>query len=358
MASIIETSPGRWRVQIRRKGFPFQSRTFKSKNNAKAWARQTEAAMDRGLFIDQSEARTTTFGDLIQLYIKNVTALRPSASGRIAEEARLRRFLQEEPKLCAFAVLNLRPSHFEAYRDRRLRQVSSRRKGPDGGPVRISPSTVKRELNMFKRILDYRRREMGLAYNPAGADVVRRPTFNDERDVRLTWEERDRLYAACDASRTWWLRPFVEMGFETGARRGSLLRLEWRDVDLERRTALLRAVKNSRNPGVIINHPIGLTPRAVEVLKSLPRGDKRVFPITANAFRLSFNRARAKAEVTHFRFHDTRHERTSSLFEAGWSMIQVMAQTGHRDPKSVKRYANISADHLADALAKLDNGRR
>lgn len=177
---------------------------------------------------------------------------------------------------------------------------------------------------------------------------MRRPSFNDERHVRLTREERECLYAACDESRTWSLRPFVEMGFETGARRGNVLRLK-------HCTALLHAIKkNCRSPGVIINHPIGLSPRAVEILKNLPREDKMVFPITANALRLAFNRAPARAEVTHFRFHETRHERTSSLFEAGWPMIQVMAQTGHRAPKSVKRYANISADHLADALAKLD----
>lgn len=75
--------------------------------------------------------------------------------------------------------------------------------------------------------------------------------------------------------------------------------------------------------------------------------------MTENAFRLAFNRARTKAGVEHFHFHDTRHERISSLFEANWSMVQVMAQTGHKDPKSVKRYANLTGDFLADELAKL-----
>jgi integrase len=159
---------------------------------------------------------------------------------------------------------------------------------------------------------------------------------------------------ACGDARNPWLAAFVELGFETGARRGSLLRLAWDDVALDRKTVLLRGIKNSRSPEKIINHVIGLTPRAVEILKSLPRTDSRVFPMTANAFRLAFNRARAKAGVPHFHFHDTRHERTSSPFEANWSMVQVMAQTGHKDPKSVKRYANLAGDFLADQLAKLE----
>ena len=129
--------------------------------------------------------------------------------------------------------------------------------------------------------------------------------------------------------------------------------LEWSDVNLNQRTALLRGMKNSRNPDKIINHTIGLSPRAVEILKGLPRTEKRVFPMTSNAMRKAFNYARQKAGLTHFRFHDTRHERISSLFEAGWAMPQVMAQSGHRDPKSVMRYTNLSGDYLAQELAKL-----
>jgi hypothetical protein len=31
----------------------------------------------------------------------------------------------------------------------------------------------------------------------------------------------------------------------------------------------------------------------------------------------------------------------SIVLEAGWSDTQVMAQSGHRDPKSLKRYTNL-----------------
>ena len=98
---------------------------------------------------------------------------------------------------------------------------------------------------------------------------------------------------ACGNARNRWLLPFVEMGFETGARRGSLLKLTWDDVDLKGRTAILRGVKNSRSPEKITNHTMGLSPRALEVLEvleALPRSeDGRVFPITSNALRLAFN---------------------------------------------------------------------
>ena len=71
--------------------------------------------MDRGQFIDQSAAKGTTLGDLIRLYMKDVTDRRPGEASRAAERSRLERFLREEKDLCAYAVANLTPEHFEAY---------------------------------------------------------------------------------------------------------------------------------------------------------------------------------------------------------------------------------------------------
>ncbi len=283
--------------------------------------------MDRGLFVDQTAGRATTLGDLVVLYLREVTEKRPNEESRIAETSRLKRFLREERKLCSFAATNLRPEHFEDYRDRRLRQPISRGKSRQSDGKTVAPSTVRRELTLLKRVLDYRRRQLGLLVNSVNTEDVKWPAICDEHDVRLSNVERYRLLEACDLTGHTWLRAFVELGFETAARRGSLLRLEWIDVDLERGTALLRGVKNSRSPDKIINHCIGLTPRAVAILRMLPRKGERVFPLSGNAVRLAFNRARDRAGLSHFRFHDTRHERTSSLFEAGWSMVQVMAQT-------------------------------
>lgn len=107
--------------------------------------------------------------------------------------------------------------------------------------------------------------------------------------------------------------------------------MKWADVDLKERSVLLRAVKNSRSPEELIDVLVGLSPRAIQILKKLPRSlDGRVFPISADALKSAFNRARHKLGLDHFRFHDTRHELISSLIEASWSDTEVMAQSGHR----------------------------
>ena len=51
MASITKHTSG-WQVQIRKQGYQPISKRF----DADVWARITESEMDRGVFIDRSEA--------------------------------------------------------------------------------------------------------------------------------------------------------------------------------------------------------------------------------------------------------------------------------------------------------------
>jgi hypothetical protein len=185
MATIREKAPYQWQVQIRRMGWPNQNATFRTKKDAEAWARKSESEMDRGLFVDQSAGRETTLGDLIEIYLTGVTAHRPSANAQVAETARLRRFQRDERALCSYAAVNLKPEHFEDYRDRRLKHRLKNGKT-------IAPGTVKRELTTLKRVIDYRKRRLGLLVNPVNTEDVKRPAVNDERDVRLSLEDRER----------------------------------------------------------------------------------------------------------------------------------------------------------------------
>ena len=60
MATGQKRGPYQWRVQILKKGFPPQTRTFDVRSEADAWARQVEGEMDRGLFVSRKEAENTT----------------------------------------------------------------------------------------------------------------------------------------------------------------------------------------------------------------------------------------------------------------------------------------------------------
>ena len=58
-----------WRVEVARKGFPEQSKTFKTKASAAAWARKIEYEMDSGTWIDNNETRSNNIDYMIDSLI-------------------------------------------------------------------------------------------------------------------------------------------------------------------------------------------------------------------------------------------------------------------------------------------------
>ena len=53
---------------------PSQTKTFRAKRDAEAWARLTESAMERGLWQNQSEADSTTLSDALDRYGQEVSS--------------------------------------------------------------------------------------------------------------------------------------------------------------------------------------------------------------------------------------------------------------------------------------------
>jgi integrase len=76
-----------------------------------------------------------------------------------------------------------------------------------------------------------------------------------------------------------------------------------------------------------------------------------VFPgVTRDAVKLAFKRARARAGLVDFRFHDTRHEATSRLFERGLNSVEVATITGHKTQAMLARYTHLRAKDLVKKL--------
>ncbi|MGE4530779.1 MAG: hypothetical protein AB7C98_05600 [Acidithiobacillus sp.] len=68
-----------WQAKARRKGYPTQSKVFRIKREAEAWARSIESEMDRGTFAPRGEAEKTTLGECFKRYLTEVT---PKKAGR------------------------------------------------------------------------------------------------------------------------------------------------------------------------------------------------------------------------------------------------------------------------------------
>ncbi len=87
MASIRKHR-NRWQVQVRRQGMKGLSRSFLNKVDAQAWARQTEAELDRTGFIATTGA--TLNAPLSALLERYALEISPTKKGGAIEAIRLK----------------------------------------------------------------------------------------------------------------------------------------------------------------------------------------------------------------------------------------------------------------------------
>lgn len=326
MASIRQRG-GRWQVRVVRKGYPAEVKTFDSKLTAMQWARSVETDLDRGKHVSQRSGNDALFRDLLERYMQTVT---PGKRGAVNEHIRIRALQRQ--RIADYSMTNLTPEVVADFRESRLKTVS--------------PATVIRDLAVISSVINHARREWRVQINNP-CELVRKPATPRGRDRLLRSQELDRLLDELKprGRRSPWLQPLVLLALETAMRRGELLELEWRHVDLAARTLFLPVTKNG------CSRTVPLSSRALAILETLthsPNG--QVFPITSVAASAAFKKACTRAEIANFRFHDLRHVATTRLAEKLPNVIELASVTGHQTVQMLKRYYHPRAEALARKL--------
>jgi len=340
----------KWQAQVRRKGYPPLSRSFDAKTDAQKWARQMETGLELGtLALPTNEEPTEskeipTLEALVCRYLGEAT---PKKKGSGPETYRLKSFLSFFP-LVSRPIDTLGTKDFAAHRDRRLR---------DG----LAPSSVKRELNIIRRVFEVARDEWGISIreNPLSKLSIRAP--DDSRERRLAQGrngepgELERLLAATIHIRTPHLREIIVFAVETGLRRGEILSLRWKDLDLQRRILRVAEAKNGYPRRVPLSKPCMALLESLRDSGGLLDINGAIFGgVSANALRLAWERLREKAGIEDLRFHDLRHEAISRLFEKGLSVPEVASISGHRDYRMLQRYSHARHETILDKLDATD----
>ena len=133
-----------WRAEIRKAGHKPQYASFDTQAAAKKWARQKEAAMDAGTFVDSTLADNMTLSEALIKYRDTEIAKRGSPTQDLY---RVRRWLRHD---LAYRYLgSLRGVDFAVYRDER--RAAGRK-----------DNTIRLELAMISHIFTTARNEWGM----------------------------------------------------------------------------------------------------------------------------------------------------------------------------------------------------
>ncbi|RKF48315.1 integrase [Paraburkholderia fungorum] len=242
-----------WQAKVRRKGFLLRSNTFPTKALAQEWAREVEADMDTARHPVNNNAEHTTLDDILIRYRNEVV---PTHRGAKHELQRVSQLLREPMSQCTLAELT--PGIIAYWRDDRLRTVS--------------PGSVLREMTILRRTIKRARNEWGIDLRECPLSRVAKPKDRPHRERRVSSAEEALLYEGCRKARNPYLQPAIEFALQTAMRQGEIVSLEWRNVDLDRRTARLPITKNGRS------RTVPLSTRAIEILLSLPGGPDQIRP--------------------------------------------------------------------------------
>ena len=328
----------RYTAEVRLKGYPAQTATFKRKTDANKWIQDTESAIREGRHFKTVEAKKHTFADLVDRYIK---AELPKYNDKEQRE-RKSKLLWWKDKLGVYCLADITPPVIVECRDA-LAEIRA-------------PATVVRYLAALSHTFKIAVNEwQWIQENPT--KKVTRPTEPVGRVRWLDDDERVRLLDACKESSSQWLYMCVILALSTGMRLNELMGLKWQDVNLKEGFLILHKTKNGTRRRVPLS---GLGLLLLNEHGKIRRLDTPLlFPSIANSqkpidIRSAFKYAMERAEVKDFHWHDLRHCTASYLAMNGASLAEIAEILGHKTLSMVKRYAHLSDGHVSSVIESMN----
>lgn len=258
-------------------------------------------------------------------------------------------------------------------------QLSERQRG-------LEPSSINRSLNALRGVFT---RATGLGFLTI-SPLAQVPKLQEPKQIHVRYlsdDEEQRLLVALgerdkeairerQSANQWrqarkvpllpdilphqygdYLTPLVVLTMNTGMRRGEVLQLKWRDVDLVNQRLTIRAETAKANK----TRHIPLNSKAISALaiwkESCAIDAEVVFPSPSGkemtTIKTAWLNLLKHAEIEEFRFHDLRHHFASKLVMHGADLNTVRELLGHSDFSTTLRYAHLDDNHKAEAVALL-----
>jgi len=326
-----------------------QARSFRDGVNYKSSTDVISQSIYKSI-IDRQAVANFTFKNSLERYEREYTDKKPSAD---SERSRIRRIIKiaKDLNLSDKALILMDKADVNAILD----MVKKGKPRKDGGAVHpTSNDNLRRYIAIMRHMFNVAKHNKDWnipVENPIQRYDFEIPKANPPRERRLNEGEWDRLKAAFIANKANVFYTLALYIVETGVRRREALENIWQNVKLKDRSVFLPAdITKGRAARVV-----SLSIRAVEALKSLPRGigSARIFPENLTVYRLrgQWQRACKAAGIENLQLRDLRHESISRMAEGGkLTSLEVQKQAGHKDPRMTARYFQVNTKLFGEKL--------
>jgi integrase len=284
------------------------------------------------------------------------------------------------PALGNLPLMKIAPVHIQAAYSEWA--TAGRRDGKPGG---LSPRTRRHIHRILSSALSRAVEQQLIARNPCEVFRRRLPKVDRKEMATLTPEQAQRLLDAVRHSHIYWP---VLIALTTGMRRGEVLALRWRNLDLDR--GIVRVVESleQTKAGIRFKAPktdraraITLPKFAIDELRRLKREQAEALltlgirqdgnslvcaradgePLQPQSLTHEFPRflARLGSEFPRVRFHDLRHTHATQLLLAGVHPKIAQERLGHSTiTTTLDLYSHVTETMQEDAADKIDAAYR
>lgn len=270
------------------------------------------------------------------LFYKYYEEVGKKLRGSIYVKEQLKPFEEKFGALAEMSIHDITPKHLTTWRNKRATEVGA--------------NTLLREMALYSSVFSYAVKELFLLdVNPW--TNVKKPVKPKARHRRIRDNEIQLILESLNYSEgqiPTLPEHYVAWAFlfalETAMRRGEILGIQMTDI-FDRHVHLPKTKNgDSRN--------VPLTKKALALLDLIDHDGSKLIPQSENAFRLMWERRKAKVGLEDIHFHDARHEAITRFVNNQKLPVEVLAKvTGHKNIKMlVNTYYNPDVNDIADML--------
>lgn len=337
---------GLWRAQF----YYSNSKNEKKKMNKRGFKTKKEALeWERNFLAKCKFSVEMSFKSLIDLYIKD---MKP----RIKESTM-------ETKI--YIINNRILTFFNNYRVEEIKPVVIREWQNELLKENLSQTYIRTIQNQLTAIFNYAVKFHNLKENPCHKAGSIGKKDAEEMNILSLDEFTKMIECVTDVEN----KMFYIILFWTGIRKGELMALTYKDINIEDKTLsvnkTLYEVKGKLKLGVpktpkskriiSINTEVIIAIENIRKIRYNCEEEDRIFNLSKHSIKRQLDTACKKAEVNRIRVHDLRHSHASYLLANGINIVLVSKRLGHEKVQTTLNTYSHVCNESEDKLARVLN---